>query len=136
MPSSRRGALPPCTGSRAGIEAILAHSQEHFGEPGRLRYEALLVQALHDVAEDPERGAAIPGRNSPKAPGRTTCISVETVSTSQVGRVRRPRHFLLYRTKSGGIVELGRVLHDSMDLDRHLPDDYRSQTAEDNEEVE
>lgn len=42
-----------------------------------------------------------------------------------VGRVRRPRHFLLYRMRSDGDVEIARVLHDRMDLERHLPEEYR-----------
>jgi len=37
------------------------------------------------------------------------------------GRVTRARHFLLYRTRSDGQVEIARVIHDSMDLERHPP---------------
>jgi toxin ParE1/3/4 len=40
--------------------------------------------------------------------------------------IRQPRHFLLYRV-AGNVVEIGRVLHDSMELDLHLPEEYRSQ---------
>ena len=43
------------------------------------------------------------------------------------GRVKNPRHFLLYRTRSTGRVEIGRVLHDSMDFEHQLPEDYRVQ---------
>jgi toxin ParE1/3/4 len=42
----------------------------------------------------------------------------------RVGRVKSPRHFLLYRMRPDGQIEIGRVLHDSMDLERHLPDEY------------
>jgi toxin ParE1/3/4 len=113
------------------IEAILAHSQEHFGEQARLRYEALLVQAIGDIVEDPDRAGS--HSRSELADGARTYhlyFSRNRVS-AQAGRVRRPRHFLLYRTRPGDIVELGRVLHDSMDLVRHLPDDDRSQNADD-----
>ncbi|NBC34735.1 MAG: type II toxin-antitoxin system RelE/ParE family toxin [Alphaproteobacteria bacterium] len=34
---------------------------------------------------------------------------------------RRGRHFLLYRAKVGNVIEIVRILHDSMDLKRHLP---------------
>jgi toxin ParE1/3/4 len=34
---------------------------------------------------------------------------------------RRGRHFLLYRIAKGQIIEVGRILHDQMDLRRHLP---------------
>ena len=41
------------------------------------------------------------------------------------GRIRRPRHFLLYRVTEPGMVEISRVLHDSMELKAHLPEEYR-----------
>ena len=35
------------------------------------------------------------------------------------------RHLLVYRVTESGIVEIGRVLHDSMELKTHLPEEYR-----------
>jgi hypothetical protein len=35
--------------------------------------------------------------------------------------VKTPRHFLLYRRREDGVIEVGRVLHDSRDLERQLP---------------
>jgi toxin ParE1/3/4 len=35
------------------------------------------------------------------------------------GVVREPRHFLIYRLDADGVV-IGRVLHESMDLERHI----------------
>jgi toxin ParE1/3/4 len=40
------------------IDAILEWSHVQFGEQGRLRYEALLAQAIKDVTEDPERAGS------------------------------------------------------------------------------
>jgi len=37
------------------IVEILAWCHEHFGEPARIRYEALLPQAFVDIADNPER---------------------------------------------------------------------------------
>ncbi|RUL84611.1 type II toxin-antitoxin system RelE/ParE family toxin [Tautonia sociabilis] len=109
------------------IEAILAWTHEEFGEKARLRYEALLIRAILDVAEAPE---CVGSHDRPEivAGARTYHLrhSRDHVKRS-VGRVRRPRHFLLYRTIAEGGVEVGRILHDSMDLSRHLPDDYRVQ---------
>lgn len=34
---------------------------------------------------------------------------------------RKGRHFVLFRTAEGQIVEVLRLLHDSMDLERHVP---------------
>ena len=118
----------PDTGWRRAerdIEAILEWSHEHFGERGRLRYEALLARAIIDVVADPS--AASHARPEIAAAARTYHLrhSRDHVNPA-IGKVRQPRHFLLYRLCDDGRVEIGRVLHDSLDLKRHLPDDYRA----------
>jgi toxin ParE1/3/4 len=107
------------------IEAILEWTYEHFGNKVRTRYEALLAKAILDVAEEPERAGS---HTRPEIAARVRTYhlrhSRDRVDTV-IGKVRDPRHFLLYRSKDDGRVEIGRVLHDSVDLMRHLPDDYR-----------
>lgn len=54
------------------IESILRWTDEHFGERARLRYEALLIQAIADLAQDPERPGS---HNRPEiAPAARTLI--------------------------------------------------------------
>lgn len=111
------------------LETILAWAHEQFGEDARLRYEALLVQAILDVAADSER----PGCQDRPELAENAFTYHLAFSRDQVtarGRVRRPRHFLLCRTTSDGTLEVGRVLHDSMDLARHLPEEYRGSDQE------
>jgi toxin ParE1/3/4 len=38
--------------------------------------------------------------------------------------VKRPRHLLLYRILAPELIGIGRILHDAMELERHLPPDY------------
>ena len=45
--------------------------------------------------------------------------------------LRKPRHFLVYRLRGDTHIEIVRVLHDAMDLERHLPDE---QTLDDDDE--
>lgn len=108
------------------IEAILAWTHEEFGEKARVRYEALLTQAILDVADSPDR-AGSQDRPEIAASARTYHIrhSRDRVKMS-IGKVKQPRHFLLYRAPEGGPVEIGRVLHDAMDLQRHLPEYYQT----------
>jgi toxin ParE1/3/4 len=107
------------------IESVLAWTEEQFGEQGRLRYEALIVQAIIDISNNPERPGSS-GRSEIAAAARTYHLMYSPGHVSvKVGRVKRPRHFLLYRVQSPGNVEIGRVLHDSVDLERHLPPEYR-----------
>ena len=48
-----------------------------------------------------------------------------TLAGRSGGRIRHPRHFLLYRVTESNLVEIGRVLHDSIELQAHLPEEYR-----------
>ncbi len=112
-------------GAAEDIASILVWTEEHFGRQARLRYEALLTQAIIDVVEEPELLGSV-GRPEIAAEARTYhLLHSHNHVAARVGRVKQPRHFLLYRLTDDGTVEIGRVLHDSMDLPRHLPEDYR-----------
>jgi toxin ParE1/3/4 len=108
--------------AQADVIDILAWTHEQFGEPARLRYERLIVTALRDVAahatrpgsiERPELGAGVRSWHLRLSRGHVG---------AGAGVVRRPRHFLIYRWEPALIV-VGRVLHDSMELTRHLDPD-------------
>lgn len=112
------------------IEAILRWSHEQFGDQARVRYEALLVQAMYDIADDPERFGS---QRQPEIADTARTYHLRH-SRNRIGlthRVGRPRHFLIYRTGADGQVEVGRVLHDCMALAQHLPNEYRAPLIED-----
>lgn len=110
--------------AQADIEAILAWTHEQFGEQGRLRYEELLAQAILDLASEPNRAGTLERPELARGARAYHLRHSRDDVTRSVGRVRKPRHFLLYRMAADGVLEIGRVLHDSMDLARHLPPDY------------
>lgn len=114
------------------IESILAWTHERFGASARLRYEAILIRAILDVADDADRAGS---QNRPEiaAAARTYHLyhSRNRVEAA-TGRVRHPRHLLLYRTCDDSRIEIGRVLHDSMDLSQHVPEEYISGTIDEN----
>ena len=107
------------------IVSILTWTHEHFGEQARLRYEALLVQAMIDVAENSHRPGSA-ARDEIAGLARTYHIwhSRNRVDKAS-GRVHTPRHFLIYRVNDRKQIEIGRVLHESVDLPNHLPTEYR-----------
>ncbi|MBN2296064.1 MAG: type II toxin-antitoxin system RelE/ParE family toxin [Pirellulales bacterium] len=115
------------------IESILAWTHQQFGESGRLRYEALLVRAILDVADDPQRMGS---RRRPEihSDARTYHLwhSRNRVEAA-VGRVLHPRHLLLYRNRDDGRIEIGCILHDSMDFSQHLPEEYKPTNIDDTE---
>lgn len=110
------------------IVSILAWTHEQFGEQARLRYEALLVQAMVDIADEPQRmGSASRDDISSTVQTYHLWHSRNHVDRA-LGRVRRPRHFLVFRMTNEDQIELARVLHDSMDLSTQLPDDFDAPT--------
>jgi toxin ParE1/3/4 len=110
----------------ADIESILDWAEEHFGLVAKRRYAALLVQAIHDVAEKPNR-AGSQTRPEMRPNARTYHLRhSRTRVAASTGIVKKPRHLLIYRSSPGLPLEIARVVHERMELANHLPKDYRS----------
>jgi toxin ParE1/3/4 len=108
--------------AQADIVDILAWTHERFGEAARLRYENLIVTALRDVASQPDRSGSI-ARPELGAGVRSWHLRLSRDHVKpRVEIVRRPRHFLVYSFQPA-LVVVGRVLHDAMELARHLDPD-------------
>jgi toxin ParE1/3/4 len=103
------------------IVSILAWSLEKFGSAACRRYEVLLVTAFEGLCANPERLGSIT-RPEFGAAIRTYHLrfSRDEARTLE-GIVHQPRHLLVYRAVGGWAIEIVRVLHDSMELERHLP---------------
>lgn len=92
------------------VEAILAWTEERFGVLQAEAYMdvlALAVEALlagPDVAGARKRDDILPG--------------IRVLHVARHGK--RGRHFLIFRESEDGQIDVLRVLHDSMDLARHL----------------
>jgi toxin ParE1/3/4 len=103
--------------ARADIVSILAWSHEQFGAQARQRYEALIVTAIRDAAS---RGGDGGHTLCPElGEGVFTWHLARSRARTPGGRVHRPRHFLVCR-RDGDTLVIGRVLHDGMDLRRHV----------------
>jgi toxin ParE1/3/4 len=98
-------------------------SFQEFGEAASLRYGALIGQALLDIEADPERPGSMERPAIPIQGARTYHISLSRTRVSG-SRVKDPRHFVLYRRREDGVIEVARLLHDGRDVGRHLPEDY------------
>ena len=124
LPSKHQAVLLTGTAQR-DLSAVMAWSEREFGERAALRYDALIKQALKDIGDDPE----CPGsKHRPELMiENARTYHLKFSRTRVIGsRVKAPTHFLLYRLREDGVVEVGRILHDHRDLERHLPEDYRS----------
>jgi len=89
---------------------IIKWTAENFGARQAAIYRDTLMQAIGELANGP----AVPASRSRDdiLPG------LRTLHVARHGR--RGRYFLLYRAAEGGIIEIGRILHDQMDLQRHV----------------
>ena len=90
---------------------ILKWTTENFGARQARLYRDTLVQAIGELGNGPDVAGS-------KARDEIM-LGLRTLHVARHGR--RGRHFLLYRIAAGTIIEIVRVLHDRMDLQRHLP---------------
>ena len=105
--------------AQADVIDILAWTHEQFGEAARLRYQSLIVAALRDIATQPDRPGSI-ARPELGTGVRSWHLRLSLAHAAHGAEgVRRPRHFLVYRLEPALLV-VGRVLHDAMELARHL----------------
>jgi toxin ParE1/3/4 len=90
---------------------ILKWTTENFGARQSRVYRDTLVQAIGELAAGPDvagskaRDEIVPG--------------LRTLHVSRRGR--RGSHFLMFRVARNGTIEIVRILHDRMDLQRHVP---------------
>jgi toxin ParE1/3/4 len=110
--------------ARADMVDILLRTHERFGAMARKHYERLLITALRDVAADPRRIGTI---DRPELGNNVRSYHLRHSrerARLESGMVRQPRHLLLYRIAGPDFIGIGRVLHDAMELERHLPRRY------------
>jgi toxin ParE1/3/4 len=109
--------------ARRDIAAILKRSEREFGKDAALRYEALLAQALRDIATDPERPGSRERPELAKGSRAYHLFFSRDRARTDLGVVHNPRHFLIYRRNdSKTVIEILRVIHDSRDLLRQTND--------------
>ncbi len=110
--------------ARIDLNELLDWTLENFGHEAAWRYEALILQAIRDIAAN-ENPPGSRDRSELRVGLRTYSLSLsrDNVSAS-VGKVRSPRHFLMYRRhEEERRIEILRILHEDRDMTFHLPRD-------------
>lgn len=101
------------TAAEQDVLDIVLWTAGHFGVEQARRYRATIFAALRDLGDGPNtmgaRDRAELGRN------------LRTLHVARRGR--RGRHVILFTAVDGRRIEIVRILHDSMDLARHLPEE-------------
>ena len=106
------------------IIQLLAHMQDRFGETARLRYEALLVAALRDVAADPECHGSVARPEFGTGVRSHHLRHSRRHAPTPDGLVRQRRNVFLYRFSQPDLIGIGRVWYDGTEVERHLPNQY------------
>lgn len=103
------------------IRSILARSNEEFGAVARRRYETLLSAAFSALCANPELFGSTARPELGKGV-RTYHLRYSRTQARSGGRaVRQPRHIIVYRLMGDRELQVIRVLHDTMEVERHLP---------------
>lgn len=101
------------------FEGITAWTLSRFGEDALLRYEDLILQAIHDLEEDPFRVGSKAPQGLPDGVRTYHLTYSRGRARSSLAIVKNPRHLLLHRFE-GRLVQVLRLLHDEQDLGRHI----------------
>lgn len=99
--------------AEADFREILLWTDEQFGEPQAFAYADTLALALEALHKGPET-IGVKSRDD---------IMKGLLSLHVARQGRKGRHFIMFRVASGSHIEVLRILHDSMDLPRHLRDE-------------
>ncbi len=109
--------------TQSDIVDILSHCQIQFGTTARQRYQDLILTALEDIANTPNRiGSSFRDEIAPGLKSFHLYHSRKRAATSK-GLVQRPRHIIFYRLADDQVIEIVRLLHDALEVRLHLPQD-------------
>ena len=98
--------------AEADLLDISMWTTENFGVQQAASYDETIVSAIEALMSGPNI-TGVRARHD-IGPG---------IHTLHVARYRRKgRHFIVFRTGEGEVIEILRLLHDSRDLIRHVPD--------------
>jgi toxin ParE1/3/4 len=115
-------------GAEADIDGILLESARAFGVDAAERYDLLMRSVFAVLAAVPDR----PGSQevTTAAGVRVYPLRIGRRLVAQEQRVGRPRHIVVYRVGSDGVVEIIGLAHDRMLLSRAVRRMHRVAGAE------
>lgn len=100
---------------------ILSWSAVHFGEAAAKRYKRLISTAIQQICQNPERIGSIALSEFGAGIRAYHLRFSRSAAAKAAGSVNRPRHWVVYKVLSHQEIEIVRLVHDSMEFDRHLP---------------
>lgn len=96
------------------IREILDRTRRHFGDVQHDQYLSLIKTALDEISLDPWNSRS-----------RNASDVMENVRTQHISRRgQHARHLILYRIKENQTILIARILHDSMDLEARILEEF------------
>ena len=105
--------------AEADLVDVLIRSEQHFGGAARRRYEALIERGLADIQADPNCVGSADRTELGRGIRSYHLRHCRDRARIEEGVVKEPRHLVLYEFDEVRVVVL-RLLHESMDLGRHI----------------
>lgn len=96
------------------LDGILDWSERNFHEVGRRRYAVLLVQAMQDIADDPQRYGIDWVQTGRQRVGLYHTWHSRTHIADPAERVQAPRHLIVFRIAGDGVIDILGFAHESM----------------------
>ena len=103
------------------IDAILLGSARRWGVPAAARYHRLILTAADAIGEAAD---SLPGSREIHRVGGIWTLHLRYMRRLAAAgdRIADPRHMIVYRTASDGVIEILSVVHDRMLLARAARD--------------
>ncbi len=124
------GAFRLSAPAEAELDTILDWSEERFHAAGRMRYATLLVQAMQDRADDPQREGVAWVRTLKRRVGVYHVRHSRDHVSDLAERVHDPRHAVVFRVADGEVVDILGFMHDHMLRGRALRRVVRSNLSD------
>ncbi|KPF87663.1 hypothetical protein IP70_02140 [alpha proteobacterium AAP38] len=99
------------------IKGISDYTGANFGNPMRKTYNELIRLGVASIVSEPRRRGVTVVRHSGES---LLTYHLRHVKQTQV---KAPRHLIVYRLSANGFITILRVLHESMDISRHVDND-------------
>ena len=106
------------TKAESDLKEIRDYTIKTHGPEAAKAYNALLRQAFKDIRDDPFR---LGSRERPEIGANVRSFHISLSKIRAESDIKSPRHFILYFLPKENEIVVSRVLHDSRDLDRHVP---------------
>ncbi|MEQ9248839.1 MAG: type II toxin-antitoxin system RelE/ParE family toxin [Nitratireductor sp.] len=102
----------------ADLVEIRDYTIRNYGAQVAKDYNALMRQAFKDIREAP---SLIGSRERPEIGESVRSYHISLSKTRAGSKIKSPRHFILYFQPNESEIVVSRILHDSRDLVRHIP---------------